>query len=39
MESKPLPQTYKETLKSGIWDNCEILPEVEANLQGFEIEF
>jgi predicted phosphodiesterase len=38
MENKPLPQTYKETLKSGIWDNCEILPEVEANLQGFEIE-
>jgi predicted phosphodiesterase len=39
MEGKPLPQTYKETLKTGIWDNCEILPEVEANLQGIEIEF
>lgn len=39
MESKPLPQTYKDTLKSGIWDNCEILPKEEAGLQGTEIKF
>lgn len=34
MEGKPLPQTYRETLKTGIWDNCEILPEEEASMQG-----
>ena len=39
MEGKPLPQTYKETLKTGIWDNCEILPAFEATLQGLKISF
>nr|MBC7612478.1 metallophosphoesterase [Pseudopedobacter sp.] len=39
MEGKPVPQTYKETLKTGIWDNCEILPERETKLQGIEIKF
>lgn len=39
IEDKPLPQTYKDTLKSGIWDNCEILPIEEADLQGIEIKF
>ncbi len=40
MECKPpLPQTYKETLRNGIWDNCEILPQIEARLQGVHIEF
>ena len=37
MENKSLPQTYKETLKTGIWDNCEILPKYEASLQGKKI--
>jgi predicted phosphodiesterase len=37
MEGKPLPQTYQKTLKTGIWDNCEILPDLEAGLQGLEI--
>ncbi|TKB96688.1 metallophosphoesterase family protein [Pedobacter cryophilus] len=39
MKNKPLPQTYAETLKTGIWDNCEILPEIEASLQGKTIDF
>lgn len=39
MEGKPLPQTYKETLKTGIWDNCEILPTFEATLQSLKISF
>lgn len=37
MADKPLPRTYGETLKTGIWDNCEILPEEEKILQGKEI--
>ena len=37
MEGKPLPQTYKETIKTGIWDNCEILPEKEAKEQGVNL--
>lgn len=39
MFGKPLPQTYGLTLKTGIWDNCEILPEQEKALQGKDIEF
>ncbi len=39
MENKPLPQTYRNTLTSGIWDNCEILPKEEADDQGLEIKF
>lgn len=39
MEGKPLPKTYQQTLRSGIWDNCEILPNYEAQLQGIEIKF
>lgn len=39
MDGKPLPQTYRETLITGIWDNCEILPEQEKALQGEEIDF
>lgn len=38
MRSKPLPQTYADTLLSGIWDNCEILPEVETEQQGLPLE-
>jgi predicted phosphodiesterase len=39
MNNKPLPQTYKETLNTGIWDNCEILPQTEASLQGKILQF
>lgn len=39
MKTKPLPQTYAETLISGIWDNCEILPETETNQQGIPLSF
>lgn len=38
MIGKPLPQTYKQTLRTGIWDNCEILPEMEKALQGKTID-
>ena len=34
-----LPLSYAETLATGIWDNCEILPEEETRLQGKEIVF
>ncbi|MCB0642974.1 MAG: metallophosphoesterase family protein, partial [Phaeodactylibacter sp.] len=34
-----LPPTYAETLRTGIWDNCEILPPAETALQGQAIEF
>ncbi|WP_286748399.1 metallophosphoesterase family protein [Roseivirga sp. UBA1976] len=39
MLEKGLPKTYAATLKSGIWDNCEILPEVEAGRQGRVMKF
>ncbi|MFC5285112.1 metallophosphoesterase family protein [Pedobacter alpinus] len=38
MVGKTLPQTYKETLETGIWDNWEILPEQEKGLQGKSIK-
>lgn len=34
MKKKNLPKTYQKTLKTGIWDNCEILPEAETRQQG-----
>jgi predicted phosphodiesterase len=34
-----LPEAYAKTLVSGIWDNCEILPESETNQQGKSIAF
>ena len=34
-----LPDTYANTLKTGIWDNCEILPEAETKLQGKRLVF
>ncbi len=37
MLEKGLPSTYAKTLLTGIWDNCEILPEEEANNQGLKI--
>ncbi|WP_452221792.1 metallophosphoesterase family protein [Lacinutrix salivirga] len=38
MNNGLLPQEYARTIKTGIWDNTEILPEVESALQGFEIQ-
>lgn len=32
-----LPSCYSDTLLTGIWDNCEILPEEEAKQQGKRI--
>ncbi len=34
MEAEGLPRAYSETLVSGIWDNCDILPEAETAQQG-----
>lgn len=34
MKSKKLPLSYSKTLVTGIWDNCDILPEKETSLQG-----
>lgn len=39
MEEKSLPLSYAATLKSGIWDNMEILPEEEKTKQGIAIHF
>ncbi len=38
MLENELPATYAQTLLTGIWDNCEILPEAEKALQGVEME-
>lgn len=37
MEQNSLPRAYSQTLLSGIWDNCDILPEVETAQQGLPI--
>ena len=37
MAAEPLPQAYAKTLVTGVWDNCEILPEVETEAQGVRI--
>ncbi|KAA9327262.1 metallophosphoesterase family protein [Hymenobacter busanensis] len=34
MRANGLPVSYAQTLLTGIWDNCEILPEAEKALQG-----
>ncbi|GAB3171150.1 metallophosphoesterase family protein [Telluribacter humicola] len=34
MMQHQLPDSYARTLLTGIWDNCEILPEAEKQLQG-----
>lgn len=39
MEQNKLPREYSKTLLSGIWDNCEILPEAETAAQGIPIAF
>lgn len=37
MVAHGLPGSYAKTLLTGIWDNCEILPDAEKQLQGIEI--
>ena len=37
MKAYGLPMEYANTLESGIWDNCEILPEPETKQQGFAL--
>lgn len=37
MHQHNLPSEYAETLCTGLWDNCEILPEVETARQGMKI--
>jgi len=37
MMERNLPVAYAKTLVSGIWDNCEILPEQETALQGVSL--
>lgn len=39
MLANGLPDSYAQTLLTGIWDNCEILPEAEKQLQGVSIAF
>jgi len=39
MRRHGLPLSYANTLETGLWDNCEILPEEETLLQGKPIEF
>ncbi|WP_452229728.1 MULTISPECIES: metallophosphoesterase family protein [unclassified Lacinutrix] len=38
MQNGLLPESYAKTIVSGIWDNMEILPEAERQLQGKPIE-
>lgn len=39
MRQNALPLSYAQTLISGIWDNCEILPEEETAQQGKPLYF
>lgn len=34
MQANGLPDSYAQTLLTGIWDNCDILPEAEKGVQG-----
>jgi hypothetical protein len=34
-----LPASYANTLLTGIWDNCEIMPEEETKQQGLPLQF
>ncbi|MDX1653128.1 MAG: metallophosphoesterase family protein [Brumimicrobium sp.] len=38
MYEKQLPPEYADTLITGIWDNCEILPDKETAVQGTPLE-
>lgn len=37
MENNNLPKAYAHTLRTGIWDNCDILPPIETNQQGIPL--
>ena len=37
MEENKLPREYAHTLRTGLWDNCEILPERETATQGISL--
>lgn len=37
MEQNNLPKAYAHTLRTGIWDNCDILPSIETNQQGLPL--
>jgi len=39
MEKNKLPREYSETLRTGLWDNCEILPQEETKAQGKRLDF
>lgn len=39
MNANKLPSEYAHTLVTGIWDNCEILPEEETAIQGIRLAF
>ncbi len=34
MEEAKLPLAYAHTLRTGLWDNCDILPAIETQQQG-----
>ncbi len=38
MEEQQLPREYSHTLRTGLWDNCEILPPTETAQQGRTLE-
>ena len=38
MLQEKLPASYAKTLLTGIWDNCEILPEEETKNQGEDLK-
>ncbi|WP_258097130.1 metallophosphoesterase family protein [Marinoscillum pacificum] len=38
MKENNLPASYAKTLTTGLWDNCEILPEVETGEMGKRID-
>ncbi|MCB0705716.1 MAG: metallophosphoesterase [Saprospiraceae bacterium] len=37
MIANELPTEYAETLMTGLWDNCEILPDAETKIQGIPL--
>ena len=39
MEAAGLPQAYAHTLRTGLWDNCDILPPTETQQQGQPLQF
>ena len=39
MRKAKLPEAYAKTLETGLWDNCEILPDQETREQGQLLQF